>query len=96
MGAREYWHEWYDVRGHLLSGFEASKCLTLLVDIGGGKGHDLLAFESTFSQPPERYDWKLVLQDLPQVLDHVADDDLGANIVKMPHDFFSEQPIRGK
>jgi hypothetical protein len=96
MGAREYWHEWYDVHGRLLTGFDSSKSSTLLVDIGGGKGHDLLAFDSTFGSPPKHYEGKLVLQDLPQVLDGIAENALGANNVKIPHDFFTEQPVRGE
>lgn len=96
MGAREYWHEWYDVNGRLITGFDHSKSPTLLVDVGGGKGHDLLAFDSTFGSPPKHYEGKLVLQDLPHVLDDIAENELSANIVKMSHDFFTEQPVRGE
>ncbi|KAJ4359631.1 uncharacterized protein N0V89_000186 [Didymosphaeria variabile] len=96
MGAREYWHEWYDVRGHLTTGFDSSKSSTLLVDIGGGKGHDLLAFDSTFGSSPKHYEGKLVLQDLPQVLDGIAENELSANIMKMSHNFFKEQPVSGE
>jgi hypothetical protein len=65
MGAREYWHDWYDVQDRLLSGFEPSTSPTLLVDIGGGKGHDLVAFDATFGKGEKSYDGQLVLQDLP-------------------------------
>lgn len=95
MGAREYWHEWYDVNGRLLTGFDASKSPTLLVDIGGGKGHDLLVFDSTFGSPG-LYDGQLVLQDLPQVLDGIGENELNANIVKIPYNFFTEHPVRGE
>jgi hypothetical protein len=91
MGAREYWHEWYDVKGQLLDAFDPSKSLALLVDIGGGKGHDLIAFDTTFGSKGQ-----LVLQDLSQVLDKVAEPELGGNIMKMPYDFFTEQPVKGK
>jgi hypothetical protein len=96
MGAREYWHDWYDVQGRLLSGFESSAGPTLLVDIGGGKGHDLVAFDSTFSKGDKSYDGQLVLQDLPQVLDDVAEDQLSSKIQKMTHDFFEDQPVKGR
>jgi hypothetical protein len=65
MGAREYWHDWYDVQDRLLFGFELSTSPTLLVDIGGGKGHDLVAFDATFGKGEKSYDGQLVLQDLP-------------------------------
>lgn len=93
MGAREYWHEWYDIRRRLLSDFEPSIESALLVDIGGGKGHDLIAFVETFGKGEEGYDRQLVLQDLPHVLDDVGD---FSGIRKMAHDFFEEQPVKGK
>jgi hypothetical protein len=96
MGAREYWHDWYDVQGRLMSGFDPSESPTLLVDIGGGKGHDLVAFDSTFGKGDKSYVGQLVLQDLPQVLDDIMEDQLSSNIRKMAHDFFADQPVRGK
>jgi hypothetical protein len=93
MGAREYWHDWYDVRDRLLSGFQSSTDNALLVDIGGGKGHDLVAFDATFGKS---YDGQLILQDLPQVLDDVAREQLSSKIQKMAHDFFEDQPVKGK
>ena len=92
MGAREYWHDWYDVEGRLLNGFDPSISPTLLVDIGGGKGHDLVAFDAAFGYA---CDGELVLQDLPQVLDDIAEGQLSPNIKKMPHDFFEEQVVKG-
>ena len=96
MGAREYWHEWYDVQGRLIAGFDASRNETLLVDIGGGKGHDMQAFHSAFRQSVTGGEYKLVLQDLPNVLDAIPDTELPPVIVKMPHDFFTEQPVEGE
>jgi hypothetical protein len=96
MGAREYWHDWYNVQSHLLSGFEPFIESTLLVDIGGGKGHDLVAFDATFGKAGKIYDGQLILQDLPQVLDDVAEDQLSSKIQKMSHDFFEDQPVKGK
>jgi len=92
MGAREYWHEWYDVENRLLSGFNSSHNPNLLVDVGGGKGHDIMAFRSTFSH----HSGRLILQDLPQVLDSIPERDIDPNILKVAYDFFDEQPIKGK
>lgn len=95
MGARQYWHEWYDVQGHLLSGFDPSQSSALLVDIGGGKGHDLQAFDKTFGEPSWQGASRLVLQDLPPVLDAVPENGLPESIERMAHDFFNEQPVKG-
>jgi hypothetical protein len=96
MGMRDYWHEWYDIEGRLLKGFDSSQSSTLLVDVGGGKGHDLNAFDAAFGKPPRNYPGKLVLQDLPHVLDTIPDSDLASSISKMAHDFFVEQPVKGE
>lgn len=96
MGARGYWHEWYDVKERLLSGYDQAPGSALLVDVGGGKGHDLTAFSTKFCNTSGAYEGKLVLQEIPQVLEAIAETDLGPNIRKMVHDFFSVQPIKGK
>lgn len=63
---------------------------TLLVDIGGGKGHDVAAFHKAFPRAPG----KLVLQDLPPVIESI--DSLDPAIVQQPYDFFTEQPVKGE
>ncbi|OTB08556.1 hypothetical protein M426DRAFT_7869 [Hypoxylon sp. CI-4A] len=86
MGARGYWVDWFPVKERLLDG--ASKESTLLVDVGAGKGHDLIAFHNKFpDQGP------LVLQDLAAVTTSVRD--LPPSIEVMTYDFFTEQPLRG-
>ncbi|KAJ5692331.1 hypothetical protein N7462_001754 [Penicillium macrosclerotiorum] len=62
----------------------------LLVDIGGGVGHDLIAFKKQFPELPG----KLALQDLPQVIDTIKEP-LSGDICVTPHDMFKPQPIRG-
>jgi hypothetical protein len=97
MGAREYWHEWYAVEERLLTGFDVSRGETLLVDVGGGKGHDLQAFHSAFEKLGSwKKEGKLVLQELPHVLDVVPERELPPAVVKMAHDFFTEQPLKGE
>ena len=61
----------------------------LLVDVGGGKGHDLNEFRTKWPTMPGR----LILQDLPAVLAEATD--LHPVIECMAHDFFTEQPIKG-
>ncbi|AEO55158.1 hypothetical protein MYCTH_2298688 [Thermothelomyces thermophilus ATCC 42464] len=66
----------------------------LVVDVGGGKGHDLKKFLARHRDrvPPG----SLVLEDLPEILkDVVVDDDLSSSpgpIAVRPHDFFTPQP----
>jgi hypothetical protein len=60
----------------------------LLVDIGGGRGHDLEAFGKKFPNAKG----KLVLQDLPPI-DDISE--LDQSIMRMKYDFFTEQPIKG-
>jgi demethylsterigmatocystin 6-O-methyltransferase len=61
---------------------------TAFVDIGGGFGHQCLAVKETF---PE-LTGKLVLQDLPQTLQHVPSLD-GVEVAV--HNFFEPEPVKG-
>jgi hypothetical protein len=66
----------------------------LLVDLGAGRGHDLLGFRERFPDAPG----KLVLEDLSSVIDEVrgAQDLEVASIETVAHDFFAEiQPVQG-
>lgn len=63
----------------------------LLVDIGGGEGHDIQAFHDAFPTAPG----KLVLQDLPLVIDNIKENKLSHAIMQQKHDFFQEQPQKG-
>ncbi|KAJ4363369.1 hypothetical protein N0V83_009661 [Neocucurbitaria cava] len=58
----------------------------LLVDVGGGVGHQVSRFKERYPQLPG----KLVLEDLPQVVDTAVD--LPKSITKIGHDFFKPQP----
>ena len=46
---------------------DSSKAAVLLVDIGGGRGHEMEKFQQKFPQDKSR----VVLQDLPQVVEEV-------------------------
>jgi hypothetical protein len=60
-----------------------------LVDIGGGRGQSLLQIKQKWPQLQGR----LILQDRSMVLDSFSD---LPGIEKMPHDFFTEQPVKRK
>ncbi|KAK6948153.1 hypothetical protein Daesc_009917 [Daldinia eschscholtzii] len=83
MGGRKFWLDWYPIE-ELIDG--AVPDSALLVDIGGGKGHDLVAFHEKY---PNR--GKLILQDF--VVDTIGA--LDPAITPMYYDFFTEQPIKG-
>lgn len=55
MDARRYWVDWYPVQERILDGFdkgekreEGEEEGICIVDVGGGKGHDLMQFEERF------------------------------------------------
>ena len=82
--------EVYPVQDNLISGFNSQdNDPVMLVDIGGGYGHDLSEFHSKFPTAPGR----LVLQDLPRVLDEIAS--LEEGIERIPYDFLTPQPVKG-
>ncbi|KAF8848056.1 sterigmatocystin 8-O-methyltransferase [Acephala macrosclerotiorum] len=87
---RTEWFDFADVDSILFDGLDSKDDhSTLLIDIGGGRGHDLEAFRKKFPDVKQR----LVLQDLPPVINDIKE--LDSSIVRMKHDFFTEQPIKG-
>lgn len=89
-GARKHWIDWFPVESLILSATPGAENDTLLVDVGGGKGHDLERFLRKFPQTKGR----LVLQDLPSTINSIQQ--LSPGIRPMPHDFFTAQPVKGK
>ena len=83
----EQWFDYYPVATKLGNTTDPSR--TLLVDIGGGIGHDLLAFHQQFPSIPG----KLIVQDLATVV--ASAQNLPPGIEAMSHDFFDPQPIKG-
>lgn len=60
----------------------------LIVDLGGGSGHDLEWFHKNHPEIKGR----LILQDLPYLADSIKIE----GIETMAHDFFNAQPVKGK
>ena len=85
---RRHWLDWFPFESELLSGASDSTERTLLVDVGGGDGHDLKEFLTRV--PSSR--GHLVLQDLPATIKNIKPPD---GIQAMAHDFFKMQPIKG-
>ena len=83
---RPNWFQFFPVEQSLLSG--ALPGQTILVDIGGGHGHDISRFAQRFPQTAGQ----LVLQDLPPVIEGARAD---PGVKATSHDFFTPQPIKG-
>ena len=89
VGRGEEWFDFYPIVEKFQKEFTADKDTPLLVDIGGGLGHDLTTFQVKFPDLPGR----LILQDLPAAIDDVKE--IGPGIEKMKYDFFTPQPVKG-
>lgn len=86
------WYEpgFYPVSERLISGFDASISDVLLVDVGGGRGHDVASFTASLSSPTGR----TILQDREPVIAGVIASGNERNFEAETHDFFTPQPIR--
>ena len=80
---------YYPVHERLVAGAKAGEGEVLLVDVGGGSGHDI---DSLQTQLGESAVGKLVLQDRPEIIELAQ---VAPDIEKMPHDFLTEQPVKG-
>lgn len=90
-GSRPSWIEWYPVEERLLnSDLRKETSDVILVDIAGGRGHDVQAFGRKFTSCNGR----LVLEDLPSVISDIKQ--LDDRVERVAHDFFKPQPIVGK
>ncbi|KAK4456335.1 S-adenosyl-L-methionine-dependent methyltransferase [Cladorrhinum samala] len=80
----------YPVKERLLDGYvSGGSSSALLVDVGGGLGHDISNF---LAKHPE-CKGRLVLQDLEPVISQISA--LDARIEPTVHDFHAEQPVKG-
>lgn len=89
-GGRPNWTNWFPIQSNILDGFSGTNEDVLMVDLGGGRGHDLDSFVSKFPEVKGR----LILEDLPAVIDDAQN--LNPRIEPVKHDFFKPQPIKGK
>ena len=68
---------------------------TLIVDVGSGKGQALKRIMESCPKIPAS---RLVMQDRPVVIEEAeaTKDETLLDVKKMAHDFFQEQPVKGK
>lgn len=79
----------YPVHERLVEGFDASASDVLLVDMGGGRGHDLDQLLTVHQQRPGR----VILQDLEPVIETIEDKEAKQYEAQV-HDFFTPQTIK--
>ncbi|KAK7416603.1 hypothetical protein QQX98_005074 [Neonectria punicea] len=80
------WWAFYPVTERLAEGFDKDTSDVFVVDVGGGRGHDLGTFAGAYPTPPGR----LILQDQPEVIATVQDN---PPFEPQSHNFYTPQPI---
>jgi hypothetical protein len=80
---------YYPVQERLVEGSKQGDDAVFLVDVGGGRGHDLEGLKGAHPNIKGR----LILQDRPEVVS-LAEPSPG--LEKMVHDFNTPQPIKGR
>lgn len=89
QAARPSWVEWFPIREHIIDGFGGDSDV-LQVDVGAGRGHDVVRFKEALPDAPG----KLIVQDLPQVINSI--EGMDPSIIRQTYDFFTPQPVKGK
>ncbi len=82
------WTEFYPVLKRLGEGARDDVDAVMMVDVGGGLGHQALNLKRNYPQLPGKF----IVQDLPQALP----DPRPEGIEYMAHDFTTEQPVKGE
>ena len=85
----------YPVSERLAGSPKLDKEAMLLVDVGGGLGHDLAEFKKKCSDVDPKVCGRLILEDKAEVIAQIQPETaLGLEL--SAHDFFTEQPAKGK
>ncbi|KAI4097712.1 MAG: hypothetical protein LQ339_006691 [Xanthoria mediterranea] len=87
----EYFDKTPEQRKYLDDYMAVRRDAVLLVDVGGSWGHELAAFARAHPDAHGR----LILQDLPKVIEKVKGEAPPASVECMAYDFFTAQPIKG-
>ncbi|KAI0442419.1 S-adenosyl-L-methionine-dependent methyltransferase [Xylaria telfairii] len=87
-GSRPSWLSWFPAKDKLFPE-EHQRETPLLVDVAGGRGHDLMEFLTKYPDEPGPF----VLQDQQPVLDSALS--LSPKITKQSFDLFEDSPVQG-
>ena len=85
----------YPVRERLAGSSTLDKEAILLVDVGGGLGHDLAEFKTKHSDIDPKVCGRLILQDKADVIAQISPE-IAHGLELCAHDFFTEQPAKGE
>lgn len=86
------WHEVFPFDPLLTKEAKTGPDAVLLVDVGGNVGHELASFAHAHKYHPG----KLILQDLPQLIEKVEKKGRPKGVDEcMGYDFFTPQPVKG-
>jgi len=88
---RPSWTDFYPVQERLVIGHRTQGDASALVDVGGGAGQVLDEFRKDVPQ----WQGRLILQELPNVIEHARSTVLDKQIELQSSDFFAEQPVKG-
>jgi hypothetical protein len=89
--ARSHWVNWLPVQELLSEKQQESDTSVLMVDIGGGKGHDMVTFLRKFPDAKGRF----ILEDLPNVIDDYDPKEGHERIECIKCDMRLSQPVKG-
>ena len=80
--------DFFPVNTQLVDGFHGTEDAVMLVDVGGGRGQEILELRQKVPNLPGR----MILQETPELVGSLPET---AGMEIMEHDFFKPQPIRG-
>ena len=86
---RPYWLDFFPFEDHVVRGFKGGDGAVLLIDVGGGRGHEVEAIRKRHPNLPGR----ILLQDVPSTIEQALP---VPGMEAVAHDFFTEQPIKGQ
>ena len=87
----EYWFDTYPAASKLQKASISDEEAVAIVDIAGGRGHDIGSFRSRYPDLQGRF----VLEDLPETF-KAEGYKPPKGVEVQPYDFFTPQPIRGE
>jgi hypothetical protein len=88
-GSRPSWLTWFAAKDKFFPDGHTQKA-PLLVDVAGGRGHDLMDFLASYPEEPGPF----VLQDQQAVLDSAVS--LSPKIEKRAIDIFKQSPVKSR
>lgn len=85
---RANWLDFFPLEQQISKGSNAAVDQVMIVDVGGGYGHEIKAIKAKYPALPGR----MILQDLPQNIAQALDVE---GMDATSHDFFTPQPVKG-